>query len=134
MKKGELPHPATTAGQMQLPIEAPDKERPIYEPGTYLGRPPAAGKTSTSSRRSSTRAGPGGHPVLRQAPLGTRPTEGAQKLPRLSTPLATSAGQRREQQQQSELESAQILFRGEGLEVAGDGMTAASSSTSRRQI
>jgi hypothetical protein len=117
---------------MQLPIKTPDEERQIHEPGTYWGahpppakrRPPAGGAQRGPAREAIR--------CCARHRWGRARRKGAQKPPRLSTLLATSAGQRREQQQQLELESAQILLRGEGLEVAGDGATTTSSSTSRR--
>jgi hypothetical protein len=99
---------------MQLPIKTADEERQIHEPGTYWGAQPPAAK----------RQHPAGGARLGPA------REAIDNLP--PPPLATSAGQRREQQQRSELATAQILLRGEGLEVAGDGTTSTSSSTSRR--
>jgi hypothetical protein len=117
---------------MQLPSKSPDEERPIHEPGTYWGALPPPAKRQPPA--GGARRGPAREAIrccARHRWVRAR-RKGAPKPPRLSTPLATSAGQRREQQQQSELKSAQILLIGEGLEVAGDGTTTASSSTSRR--
>jgi hypothetical protein len=101
-RKEELPPPAATPARCSLP-SLPRRRTPNPRDRRSLGRPPAAGKLSTSSRRSSTRARTGGHPVLRPAPLGTRPTTGSSKPPRLSTFHATSASQRREQQRHPDL-------------------------------
>jgi hypothetical protein len=91
--------------------------------GAYWRRPLAASKSSSSKRGARRRPARATIWCCAGAPSGTRPTAEDPQPPKPSTPLAATAGQRRERQRRVGSRSAQILLGGVGQRSPATEMT-----------